>query len=76
MHDRLLAQITHEAIEFGLLPDQALLFAHRIAHTLSAPITRSDRNQKIKTEFTGRNHSVLMRKYDISRSTLHRILST
>lgn len=38
-------------------------------------IDREQRDQRIRSEFTGANHALICERYGISRSTLYRILS-
>jgi len=72
------------ALNFGQSPqiarDLADYIAHKIMKTVGGAsfyIPKNDthlRNQQIKADFNGKNKADLLKKYAISKSTLHRIL--
>jgi Mor family transcriptional regulator len=88
MTDNIIEQIksaaNQGALNFGHSPQIASDLADYIAHKImksigGAPfyIPKNDiyqRNQQIKAEFNGKNKADLLKKYAVSKSTLHRIL--
>ena len=75
-----LEKVALEAItETVTLPEaEARAAAERLAVILAQkipPQSRAELQKRIFSEFDGRNHTTLIRKYGISRSTLYRILS-
>ena len=55
-------------------PDAALKIAQTVLENMKQ-IPRAERDRIIRTEWNGRNTHELMRRFDISRSTLYRIIN-
>jgi hypothetical protein len=80
MLNRTLEKMAMEAIaEVVTLPEaEARAAAEKLAVILAQkipPQSRAELQKRIMSEFDGRNHVTLIRKYGISRSTLYRILA-
>lgn len=55
-------------------PDAALKIAQTVLENMKQ-IPRAERDRIIRAEWNGRNTHELMRRFDISRSTLYRIIN-
>ena len=79
--NRLRVEIVTAAAAFSISPGCATEIANRVVDRLgimaNSPksLERTERTAKIQAEFNGRNQKELMRKYQISRSTLYRVLN-